>query len=70
MTDPTRSNGDSSSSRLLGSKPAPVDPLTDRAGEESPGVPGFHTWRGVYGFVFAGFVIVVILLVLFSHVYA
>ncbi len=70
MTGPTRSNGDSAPSRPPGSEPGRADPMTDRAGEESPGVPGFHTWRGVYGFVFAGFVIVVILLVLFSHVYA
>jgi len=70
MTNPARSNGDSSGSRRPGRNPAPVDPMTDRAGEELPGVPGLRTWRGVYGFVFASFVVVVLLLVLFSHVYA
>ena len=38
--------------------------------DESPGVPGFRTWRGVYLFVFAGFVIVVVLLAIFSRVFA
>ncbi len=44
--------------------PAPVDP------DDSPGVPGFRTWRGVYLFVFACFVAVVIALTIFSRVYA
>ena len=38
--------------------------------EESPGVPGFRTWRGVYLFVFAAFVLVVIGLAILSRVYA
>lgn len=38
--------------------------------EESPGVPGFRSWRGVYLFVFVAFVLVVILLAIFSRVYA
>lgn len=38
--------------------------------EESPGVPGFRTWRGVYLFVFVAFVVVVIALAILSHVYA
>lgn len=38
--------------------------------DESPGVPGFHTWRGVYLFVFGGFVAVVIALTVFTHVFA
>ena len=38
--------------------------------DESPGVPGFRTWRGVYLFVFAFFVLCVLLLVLFSRVFA
>jgi hypothetical protein len=38
--------------------------------DESPGVPGFRTWRGVYLFVFACFVLVVVLLALFSHFFA
>jgi hypothetical protein len=38
--------------------------------DESPGVPGFRTWRGIYLFVFAGFVLVVVLLALFSRYFA
>ena len=38
--------------------------------EESPGVPVFRTWRGVYWFVFGSFVAVVIALTIFSRVYA
>jgi len=38
--------------------------------EESPVVPGFRTWRGVYVFVFAAFVLVVIGLAILSRVYA
>ncbi len=37
---------------------------------ESPGVPGFRTWRGVYLFVFGCFVLVVVLLAIFSRVFA
>ncbi len=42
--------------------PAPKPPEND-----APGVPGFRTWRGVYMFVFGAFVILVILLTLFSR---
>lgn len=45
----------------------PNPPPTD---DDEPGVPFFRTWRGVYGFVFACFIIVVVLLTIFSHVYA
>ena len=38
--------------------------------DESPGVPGFRTWRGVYIFVLSTFAVVVILLAIFSRVYA
>ena len=38
--------------------------------DESPGVPGFRTWRGVYLFVFGWFVLVVVLLATFSRVFA
>jgi hypothetical protein len=37
---------------------------------EATGVPGFRTWRGVYFFVFAFFVLVVVLLTLFSQLFA
>lgn len=45
---------------------APLPPADD----ESPGVPGFRTWRGVYLFVFTVFVLVVVGLAIFSRVYA
>ena len=48
-------------------KSAPPDP---HHSDESPGVPGFRTWRGIYFFVFTGFVVVVVLLALFSHYFA
>lgn len=38
--------------------------------DESPGVPGFRTWRGVYWFVFACFAAVVVALTVFAHVFA
>lgn len=38
--------------------------------DESPRVPGFRTWRGVYFFVFAVFVLVVAALAVFTRVYA
>jgi hypothetical protein len=45
-------------------------PPDQPANDESPGVPGFRTWRGIYYFVFAGFVLVVVLLALFSRYFA
>jgi hypothetical protein len=38
--------------------------------DESPGVPGFRTWRGIYVFVFVVFVLVVIALAIIARVYA
>ncbi len=38
--------------------------------EETPGVPGFKTWRGVYMFVLGMFILMVLALALFSRVYA
>ena len=38
--------------------------------EESPGLPGFRTWRGVYLFVLGVFVLAVIALALFSRAFA
>lgn len=40
------------------------------AGDESPRVPGFRTWRGVYVFVFGAFLVLVLLLALFSRAFA
>jgi hypothetical protein len=48
-------------------KAPPPDPAAD---DKFPGVPGFCTWRGVYFFVFAFFVLVVVLLALFSRWFA
>lgn len=42
-------------------------PLPD---DDSPGVPGFRTWRGVYLFVIGCFILVVITLALFSRAFA
>ena len=38
--------------------------------DDSPGVPGFRTWRGVYWFVFGFFLLTVVALTWFAHVYA
>ena len=38
--------------------------------DDSPGLPGFRTWRGVYLFVFGTFLLTVIALTLFSLVFA
>ena len=38
--------------------------------EDSPGVPGFRRWRGIYIFVFAFFALVVLLLALFTRYFA
>ena len=38
--------------------------------DESPGLPGFRTWRGVYWFVFGCFVLVVIGLTFFARAFA
>ena len=40
------------------------------AGDDSPGVPGFRTWRGVYWFVFAALVAAVLALTIFSRGFA
>ncbi len=45
-------------------KPAP------EADDDSTGLPGFRTWRGVYGVVLGCFILVVIGLALFSRFFA
>jgi len=40
------------------------------ASDESPGVPGFRTWRGIYLFVFLCFVLAVAFLAAFSRWFA
>lgn len=37
---------------------------------DAPGVPGFHTWRGVYLFVFGCFLAFVAALTIFAHFFA
>jgi hypothetical protein len=37
---------------------------------EPPDLPGFRTWRGVYLFVFAWFVLVVLLLAVFTRIFS
>ena len=41
-----------------------------RAEAEPPDVPGFRTWRGVYLFVFGWFLLVVLLLTLFTAIFS
>jgi hypothetical protein len=47
-----------------------MNPSDPHNSDESPAVPGFRTWRGVYIFVFAVFVLVVALLAIFSRYFA
>lgn len=54
----------------LPNKPSLTTPPPPESDDDAPGVPGFRTWRGVYLFVFATFVLVVLALTLFSRVYA
>jgi hypothetical protein len=42
----------------------------ERSEAEPPGVPGFGTWRSVYLFVFGWFVLVVILLSVFTAIFS
>jgi hypothetical protein len=42
----------------------------ERSETEPPEVPGFRTWRGVYLFVFGWFVLVVILLTVFTGIFS
>ena len=42
----------------------------ERSEAEPPGVPGFRTWGGVYLFVFGWFVLVVILLTVFTGIFS
>jgi hypothetical protein len=50
--------------------PAPVPPPPGDADDANPGVPFFRTWRGVYAFVIVCFVVVVVVLAVFSRVFA
>jgi len=46
-----------------------MSPLPDD-NDDSPGVPGFRTWRGVYLFVLGCFVLLVVALTIFSRHFA
>ena len=48
----------------------PAPPPDDHSEAEPPDVPGFRTWRGVYLFVLALFVLVVALLTVFTRVFS
>jgi hypothetical protein len=54
--------------RKLPASAAPVEP--SESSDHLPQVPGFRTWRGIYIFVLAFFVAVVVLLTLFSRHFA
>jgi hypothetical protein len=43
--------------------------MSNEPDNESPGVPGFRTWRGVYLFVLAVFALIVAGLTIFSRVF-
>ena len=46
-------------------------PRADEQSEaEPPDLPGFPTWRGVYLFVFGWFVLLVILLTVFTRIFS
>lgn len=47
-----------------------MPPDSEKSSDEPPALPGFRTWRGVYGFVLAVFALVVIALTIFSRVFA
>jgi hypothetical protein len=48
----------------------PAPRPAERSEAESPQVPWFRTWRGVYLFVFGWFVLVVILLSVFTKIFS
>ena len=42
----------------------------ERSETEPPEVPGFRTWRGVYFFVFGWFLLLLLLLTVFTVIFA
>jgi len=48
----------------------PASHADERTEAEPPNVPGFRTWRGVYLFVFGWFVLVIVLLAVFTAIYS
>jgi hypothetical protein len=51
-------------------KPPRPDTSDSDGNDESPGVPGFGSWRAIYLFVFVFFLFCVLLLALFSRAFA
>lgn len=47
-----------------------MPPAPENDPGDSPGVPGFRTWRGVYLFVFGCFLLAVLALTLFARFHA
>jgi hypothetical protein len=45
-------------------------PAAPEPDDDSPGLPGFRSWRGVYGFVLGVFALVVLFLALFTRAFA
>ena len=54
----------------LDPQPQETDDSPSRPGDDTTGLPGLQTWRGVYLFVFGMFVVYVVLLTILSRVFA
>ena len=48
----------------------PASRADERTEAEPPDVPGFRTWRGVYLLVFGWFVLVIVLLLVFTKTFS
>jgi hypothetical protein len=53
-----------------GDSPAPPRPDPLPSANPPPGLPGLHTWRAVYALVLGCFVLWVVLLAIFSRIFA
>ena len=49
---------------------SPADNESAPKADESPNLPGFRTWRGVYWFVIGCFVFYVVLLIVLSQAFS
>lgn len=47
-----------------------MSPAPENDQDDSPGLPGFRSWRGVYLLVLGVFILVVIALTLFTRAFA